>query len=63
MNRTLHSNWIILHVNIMVYVYMSFGLQILVCHLSHCQHLMTAQDDRHINIINTVLFILITVEL
>jgi len=30
------------------FVYTLFGLQIFVCRLSHCQHLMTALDNSQI---------------
>jgi len=40
---------------ILLFVYMSFGLQIFVCCLSHFQHLITALDYSQITIISTVL--------
>jgi hypothetical protein len=40
---------------ILWFVYMSFMLQILLCHLSHCHHLITALYYSQIKISSTVL--------
>jgi len=45
------------------FVYMSFGLQIFMCRLSHCQHLMTALDNGQIKAVAQCHQIVIVVKL
>jgi len=45
------------------FVYTLFGLQIFVCRLSHCQHLMTALDNSQIKAVAQCYEIVIVVTL